>query len=122
VTVIDKKRPYIIIDPRAGHGPGIGGFKADSQVGVALRDDTRFILSRSAANRNRASSSLMSRGRGGLVREVMRRISERQAYRRAIVRAGQLVARRCKPRSHWPDRDQWRRLPWSAGSAKTDPL
>ncbi len=32
-----KKRPYIIIDPRAGHGPGIGGFKDDSQVGVALR-------------------------------------------------------------------------------------
>jgi len=30
------KRPYVIIDPRAGHGPGIGGFKADSQVGVAL--------------------------------------------------------------------------------------
>ena len=36
VTVDAKKRPYIIIDPRAGHGPGIGGFKDDSQVGVAL--------------------------------------------------------------------------------------
>ncbi|MEM9901084.1 MAG: DUF3141 domain-containing protein [Pseudomonadota bacterium] len=32
------KRPYLIVDPRAGHGPGIGGFKKDSQVGVALRD------------------------------------------------------------------------------------
>jgi pimeloyl-ACP methyl ester carboxylesterase len=31
-------RPYVIIDPRAGHGPGIGGFKDDSQVGVALRE------------------------------------------------------------------------------------
>src|SRR4051794_1768572 len=31
------KRPFIIIDPRAGHGPGIGGFKPDSEVGVALR-------------------------------------------------------------------------------------
>lgn len=30
------RRPYIIIDPRAGHGAGIGGFKSDSQVGVAL--------------------------------------------------------------------------------------
>jgi pimeloyl-ACP methyl ester carboxylesterase len=28
----------VIIDPRAGHGPGIGGFKDDSQVGVALRE------------------------------------------------------------------------------------
>ncbi|HSO07080.1 MAG TPA: DUF3141 domain-containing protein, partial [Pelomicrobium sp.] len=38
VTVGPKRRPYVIIDPRAGHGPGIGGFKDDSQVGVALRD------------------------------------------------------------------------------------
>lgn len=37
VTVDDRRRPYVIIDPRAGHGPGIGGFKDDSQVGVALR-------------------------------------------------------------------------------------
>jgi len=36
VSVDQKRRPYIIIDPRAGHGPGIGGFKDDSQVGVAL--------------------------------------------------------------------------------------
>jgi pimeloyl-ACP methyl ester carboxylesterase len=38
VKVDATHRPYIIIDPRAGHGPGIGGFKDDSQVGVALRD------------------------------------------------------------------------------------
>ncbi|HSV61274.1 MAG TPA: DUF3141 domain-containing protein [Variovorax sp.] len=37
VKVDGRKRPYLIIDPRAGHGPGIGGFKDDSQVGVALR-------------------------------------------------------------------------------------
>lgn len=37
VKVNPKERPYVIIDPRAGHGPGIGGFKDDSQVGVALR-------------------------------------------------------------------------------------
>ncbi len=30
-------RPFVIIDPRAGHGAGIGGFKDDSEVGVALR-------------------------------------------------------------------------------------
>jgi len=29
--------PVVIIDPRAGHGPGIGGFKQDSEVGVALK-------------------------------------------------------------------------------------
>ena len=32
-----RKRPFIVIDPRAGHGPGIGGFKADSEIGVAMR-------------------------------------------------------------------------------------
>ena len=36
VKVDATRRPYVIIDPRAGHGPGIGGFKDDSQVGVAL--------------------------------------------------------------------------------------
>ncbi len=38
VKVDPALRPYVIIDPRAGHGPGIGGFKDDSQVGVALRE------------------------------------------------------------------------------------
>ncbi|CAG2136602.1 hypothetical protein LMG31506_01690 [Cupriavidus yeoncheonensis] len=37
VTIDNRRRPYVIIDPRAGHGPGIGGFKDDSQVGVAMR-------------------------------------------------------------------------------------
>jgi pimeloyl-ACP methyl ester carboxylesterase len=36
-AVDPKLRPFVIIDPRAGHGAGIGGFKNDSQVGVALR-------------------------------------------------------------------------------------
>src|SRR5208337_2380918 len=30
------KRPFIVVDPRAGHGPGIGGMKSDSEIGVAL--------------------------------------------------------------------------------------
>jgi pimeloyl-ACP methyl ester carboxylesterase len=37
-TVIDQtRRPFVIVDPRAGHGPGIGGFKADSEIGVAMK-------------------------------------------------------------------------------------
>jgi pimeloyl-ACP methyl ester carboxylesterase len=32
-----RKRPFIVIDPRAGHGPGIGGSKIDSEIGIALR-------------------------------------------------------------------------------------
>jgi tellurite resistance protein len=30
-------RPLVVIDPRAGHGPGIGGSKLNSQIGVALK-------------------------------------------------------------------------------------
>jgi poly(3-hydroxyalkanoate) synthetase len=30
-------RPVMVVDPRAGHGPGIGGFKQDSEVGMAMR-------------------------------------------------------------------------------------
>lgn len=33
-----SKPPVVIVDPRAGHGPGIGGFKRDSEVGMALHE------------------------------------------------------------------------------------
>ena len=33
-----NKPPVIVVDPRAGHGPGIGGFKRDSEVGMAMRE------------------------------------------------------------------------------------
>ncbi len=36
VKTREDGRPYIIIDPRAGHGSGIGGFKHESEVGVAI--------------------------------------------------------------------------------------
>ena len=40
------KRPIVIMDPRAGHGPGIGGSKRDSEIGMALDHDhpVYFIL------------------------------------------------------------------------------
>ncbi len=37
VAIDPQKRPFVIVDPRAGHGPGIGGFKADSEIGVAMK-------------------------------------------------------------------------------------
>src|SRR5215472_8477221 len=37
VMVDPRRRPFVIVDPRAGHGPGIGGFKADSEIGVAFK-------------------------------------------------------------------------------------
>ena len=37
VTIDPRRRPFVIVDPRAGHGPGIGGFKADSEIGVIFK-------------------------------------------------------------------------------------
>ena len=37
VDIDPLKRPFVVVDPRAGHGPGIGGFKADSEIGVAMK-------------------------------------------------------------------------------------
>jgi len=36
-AVNPQARPVVVVDPRAGHGPGIGGFKLDSEVGMAMR-------------------------------------------------------------------------------------
>lgn len=35
-TVDLTKAPIVVVDPRAGHGPGIGGMKRDSEIGMAL--------------------------------------------------------------------------------------
>lgn len=37
VEIVLERRPFVVVDPRAGHGPGIGGFKADSEIGVAMK-------------------------------------------------------------------------------------
>jgi len=37
VKIDTRLRPFVVVDPRAGHGPGIGGFKADSEIGVAMK-------------------------------------------------------------------------------------
>ena len=72
--VLDWKRPYIIIDPRAGHGAGIGGFKTDSQVGVALRDGhpVYFVAFRRAPEPGQTLATV-TRAEAEFVRVVMRR-------------------------------------------------
>jgi pimeloyl-ACP methyl ester carboxylesterase len=74
VTLDNAKRPFIIIDPRAGHGPGIGGFKADSQVGVALSEGhpVYFVAFRREPEPGQFLS-YVTRSEAAFVREVMRR-------------------------------------------------
>ena len=77
VEVNPRRRPYVIIDPRAGHGPGIGGFKADSQVGVALREGhpVYFVAFRREPEPDQ-QLSCVTRSEAAFVREVMRRHPE----------------------------------------------
>lgn len=74
VTVDPARRPYVVIDPRAGHGPGIGGFKTDSQVGVALREGhpVYFVAFRRMPEPGQFLS-YVTRSEAAFVREVMRR-------------------------------------------------
>ena len=37
VIVDPHKRPFIVFDPRAGQGPGIGGMKPESEIGEVLQ-------------------------------------------------------------------------------------
>jgi pimeloyl-ACP methyl ester carboxylesterase len=74
-TAIDPaSRPYIIIDPRAGHGAGIGGFKNDSQVGVALAagHPVYFVAFRRDPVPGQTLADV-TRAEAAFVREVIRR-------------------------------------------------
>jgi pimeloyl-ACP methyl ester carboxylesterase len=68
------KRPYMIIDPRAGHGAGIGGFKQDSQVGVALADGhpVYFVAFRPHPEPGQTLADVM-RAEAEFVKEIARR-------------------------------------------------
>lgn len=71
---LDSKRPFMIIDPRAGHGAGIGGFKPDSQVGVALRGGhpVYFVVFRQHPEPGQTLADVM-RAEAEFLREISRR-------------------------------------------------
>jgi hypothetical protein len=63
ITPDPRKRPFIIFDPRAGHGPGIGGMTHDSETRVALRAGhpcyfAGFLYGPNQAKRSRTSAAL----------------------------------------------------------------
>lgn len=74
VEVFDWKRPYMIIDPRAGHGAGIGGFKHDSQVGVALRGGhpVYFVVFRQHPEPGQTLADVM-RAEAGFIKTIVQR-------------------------------------------------
>jgi pimeloyl-ACP methyl ester carboxylesterase len=74
VEVLDWRRPYLIIDPRAGHGAGIGGFKPDSQVGVAMRGGhaVYFVAFRQHPEAGQTLADVM-RAEAAFYKEIVRR-------------------------------------------------
>ena len=44
VEIDDRKRPVFVVDPRAGQGPGIGGFKHFSEIGEAFKAGHRVYF------------------------------------------------------------------------------
>ncbi len=111
VAVLDWKRPYMIIDPRAGHGAGIGGFKPDSQVGVALRagHPVYFVAFRPEPEPGQTIADVM-RAEAAFVGEIRRPSSRRgQAgdHRQLSGRLGAALLAAPIPNFR-PDRDQWR--------------
>ncbi|WP_084143491.1 DUF3141 domain-containing protein [Methylocapsa acidiphila] len=74
VQINPALRPYMIIDPRAGHGAGIGGFKSDSQVGVALAQGhpVYFVIFHPKPEPGQTLAAVCV-AEGHFVREVMQR-------------------------------------------------
>ena len=64
VATDPRKRPVVVVDPRAGQGPGIGGFKAESEIGDALNaGHPVYFIGFGATPRPASNSSTSSRGR-----------------------------------------------------------
>ena len=104
-----EKRPYVIIDPRAGHGPGIGGFKEDSQVGVALRagHPVYFVIFfRDPGAGTDAARRVRRREASSCSKVRALHPDEPQAgdHRQLPGRLGRDDARRLRPGRHRPDR------------------
>lgn len=49
-TIEACKRPLYVVDPRAGQGPGIGGFKRESEIGEAFKSGHPVYFASFAAN------------------------------------------------------------------------
>jgi len=74
VAVRDDLRPYVIIDPRAGHGSGIGGFKNESEVGVAISAGHPVYFAIFSQHPEQGQTlAHVCRGEAEFVREVRRR-------------------------------------------------
>lgn len=74
LPVAPAARPVVVVDPRAGHGPGIGGFKFDSEVGMAMKSGhtVYFVTFRPEPEDGQTLTSVMQ-AEARFLEEVIRR-------------------------------------------------
>ncbi|MBP0599403.1 DUF3141 domain-containing protein [Herbaspirillum sp. LeCh32-8] len=74
LPVDPQARPVVVVDPRAGHGPGIGGFKFDSEVGMAMKagHTVYFVTFRPEPEDGQTLTSVMD-AEASFLEEVIRR-------------------------------------------------
>jgi hypothetical protein len=80
LPVNPQLRPVVVVDPRAGHGPGIGGFKYDSEVGRAMHagHPVYFITFRPEPQENQTLMTVMD-AQAHFLLEVIRRHPQSRA-------------------------------------------
>jgi Protein of unknown function (DUF3141) len=62
-TVSQNRRPFVVVDPRAGHGPGSGALRQTARSASLLRPDIPVISSASCQNPCPDRQSKISRAR-----------------------------------------------------------
>jgi len=90
VIINPLKRPFVVFDPRAGQGPGIGGFKADSEDSVLLLRGRQYCSSAPGAGLDLRFIQLRRR-------HFRRRPNHRLRDSRKRWASGHLCFRQCCP-------------------------
>jgi hypothetical protein len=127
LPVKSHARPVVVVDPRAGHGPGIGGFKFDSEVGVAMRAGhaVYFITFRPQPEETQTLGSVMN-AQARFIEEVIARHPQCPAKPVVIgnCQAGWAMAalNATRPELFGPLMAVGAPLSYWAGSAKLNPM
>lgn len=122
-----QARPVLVVDPRAGHGPGIGGFKFDSEVGMAMHagHPVYFVTFRPEPEEKQTLFTVMQ-AEARFIEEVMARHPQSQAKPVVIgnCQAGwaMLALNALRPELFGPLMIMGAPVSYWAGSSKLNPM
>lgn len=73
-VINEKLQPIVVVDPRGGHGAGIGGFKEDSEIGESLRaGHPTYFISFSYSPVKGQTLETITKAQAVFIEEVIRR-------------------------------------------------